>query len=37
MNILGIADVHLHDYAQRNPTPKFRLYQSDLVADNIIK
>lgn len=34
--ILAVADIHLHDYAQRNPTDKYRLYQGLTVADNII-
>lgn len=35
--ILTVADIHLHDYSQRNPTDKYRLYQGLTVADNIIE
>ena len=35
--ILAIADVHIHDYPQRNPSEKFRLYQTRQVAQNIIE
>ena len=35
--ILAVSDVHIHDYPQRNPSEKFRLYQSKVVAENIIK
>lgn len=35
--ILAIADVHIHDYPQRNPEEKFRLYQTRQVARNIIE
>lgn len=35
--ILAVSDVHIHDYPQRNPSEKFRLYQSKTVAENIIK
>lgn len=36
--ILAVADIHINDYANRNPSNKFRLYQgSRTVADNIIK
>lgn len=35
--ILAVADIHINDYAQRNPTNRFRLYQgSRTVAQNII-
>ena len=34
--ILSIADIHIHDYPQRNPEEKYRLYQSRKVAQNII-
>lgn len=34
--ILAIADIHIHDYPQRNPTEKYRLYQTRIVAQNII-
>lgn len=36
--ILIVADIHLNDYSQRNPSNKYRLYQgSRIVAQNIIK
>ena len=35
--ILSIADIHIHDYPQRNPNEKFRLYQTKQVARNIIE
>ena len=36
--ILTVADIHINDYANRNPENKFRLYQgSRTVANNIIK
>lgn len=35
--ILAVADIHLHDYAQRNPSEKYRLYQGLTVADNIVE
>ena len=35
--ILSIADIHIHDYPQRNPNEKFRLYQTRQVAQNIIE
>lgn len=34
--ILAIADIHINDYPQRNPSEKFRLYQTRTVAQNII-
>ena len=34
--ILTVSDIHIHDYPQRNPSEKFRLYQSRRVAENII-
>lgn len=34
--ILAIADIHIHDYPNRNPNDRFRLDQSSIVADNII-
>lgn len=34
--LLGIADIHINDYPQRNPSEKFRLYQTRQVAQNII-
>lgn len=37
MKILAVSDVHIHDYPQRNPSEKYRLYQgSRTVAQNII-
>ena len=36
MKILIVSDVHINDYPQKNPTEKYRLYQTRLVADNII-
>ena len=36
--ILTVADIHINDYANRNPENKFRLYQgSRTVTENIIK
>ncbi len=36
--ILVVSDVHINDYAQRNPSNRFRLYQgSRTVAQNIIE
>lgn len=35
--ILAISDIHIHDYPQRNPTEKYRLYQTRIVAQNIIE
>lgn len=35
--ILAIADIHIHDYPQRNPSEKYRLYQTRTVAQNILK
>lgn len=35
--ILAVADIHIHDYPQRNPEEKFRLYQTRQVAQNIIE
>ena len=34
--IFATADVHIHDYPQRNPSEKYRLYQTKTVAQNII-
>ena len=35
---LVVSDIHINDYAQRNPTNRFRLYQgSRTVASNIIE
>lgn len=35
--ILTVSDIHIHDYPQRNPSEKFRLYQTRTVASNIIE
>lgn len=35
--ILAIADIHIHDYPQRNPSEKYRLLQDRKVAQNIIE
>jgi len=35
--ILAVADIHIHDYPQRNPTEKYRLYQARTVCQNIIE
>ena len=35
--ILAIADIHIHDYPQRNPSEKYRLYQTRTVCKNIIE
>lgn len=35
--LLSIADIHIHDYPQRNPNEKYRLYQTRQVAQNIIE
>lgn len=37
MKLLVVSDIHLHDYPQRNPSTKFRLRQSKIVANNIIE
>lgn len=34
--ILIVSDIHIHDYPQRNPSNRYRLYQNRLVAQNII-
>lgn len=34
--ILAVSDVHISDYADRNPSNRFRLYQTRTVAQNII-
>ena len=34
--ILIVADIHIYDYPDRNPSVKYRLHQSRLVAQNII-
>lgn len=35
--ILAISDIHIYDYPQRNPKPLYRLQQTRIVAQNIIK
>ena len=35
--ILIVSDVHINDYAHRNPSYRYRLYQSRTVAQNIVK
>ena len=35
--ILAIADIRIYDYPQRNPSPLFRMRQSETVAYNIIE
>lgn len=35
--ILAVSDVHIHDYPQRNPNEKYRLYQARKVAQNIVE
>ena len=35
--ILAVADIHINDYANRNPSNRFRLYQTRTVAQNIIE
>jgi DNA repair exonuclease SbcCD ATPase subunit/DNA repair exonuclease SbcCD nuclease subunit len=37
MKILAVSDLHCHDYPQRNPSERFRLYQTRTVAQNIIE
>lgn len=34
--ILAVSDIHIHDYPQRNPSEKFRLYQTRVVSQNIL-
>lgn len=34
--ILAISDIHIHDYPQRNPSEKYRLYQTRTVLNNIL-
>jgi DNA repair exonuclease SbcCD ATPase subunit/UDP-2,3-diacylglucosamine pyrophosphatase LpxH len=34
--ILAVSDIHIHDYPQRNPSEKYRLYQTRTVLKNII-
>lgn len=35
--ILAISDIHIYDYPQRNPSEKYRLYQTRTVCQNIIE
>lgn len=35
--ILIVSDIHIYDYPQRNPSNRYRLYQSRNVAKNIIE
>ena len=35
--ILIVADIHIYDYPDRNPSVKYRLHQSRVVAQNIIQ
>ncbi len=35
--ILAIADIHINDYPNRNPSNRYRLYQTRTVAQNIIE
>lgn len=35
--ILIVSDIHIDDYAQRNPSERYRLHQSRVVAQNIIE
>lgn len=35
--ILVVSDIHIHDYPQRNPSEKYRLYQTRLVTQNILE
>ena len=37
MRILLVSDIHINDYPQKNPKDKYRLYQTSIVADNIIE
>ena len=34
--VLIVSDIHIHDYPQRNPSDRYRLYQDRLVCQNII-
>lgn len=34
--ILAISDIHINDYPQRNPSEKYRLYQTRTVVQNIL-
>ena len=36
-NILITSDIHINDYPNKNPKEKYRLYQSRIVAQNIIE
>lgn len=35
--LLIVSDIHIYDYPQRNPSTRYRLYQSRNVASNIIE
>ncbi len=35
--ILLTSDIHLFDYTGRNPSNRFRLYQSRIISQNIIE
>lgn len=35
--IIVVADIHINDYSQKNPTEKYRLYQSRAVCQNILE
>ena len=35
--IIIVSDIHIYDYPQRNPSNRYRLYQSRTVASNIIE
>lgn len=35
--VLIISDIHIHDYPQRNPKEKYRLYQTRKVTNNILE
>ena len=35
--ILAVADIHINDYPNRNPSNRYRLYQTRTVAQNIIE
>ena len=34
---LIISDIHIYDYPQRNPSNRYRLYQSRIIARNVIE
>ena len=35
--ILAVADIHINDYPNRNPSNRYRLYQTRTVTQNIIE